>query len=73
MSLVLLGGETLGELQVRVDRTEAPSHDHIRLQAAGIVLLQDWVQEIFKGLPTGKGPRPAFKDMGLPFQVMSLQ
>jgi len=32
-------------------------------------VLQAYVSEIFQGLPTGKGPRPVFTDMGMPFQV----
>ena len=31
--------------------------------------LQSWVTEIFDGLPTGKGPRPTFENMGQPFAV----
>ncbi|KAF5827025.1 Metalloenzyme, LuxS/M16 peptidase-like protein [Dunaliella salina] len=47
MSLVLLGGETLDELQ-------------------------SWVTEIFQDLPTGKGPRPSFESMGMPFENRTL-
>ncbi len=32
-------------------------------------VLQSWVAEAFQGLPTGKGPRPAFTDMPRPFKV----
>ena len=32
-------------------------------------ILQGWVAEIFTGLPTGKGPRPDFKDKGPPYEV----
>eukprot|EP00798_Chlamydomonas_sp_ICE-L_P021127 gene21127-28014_t len=43
MSLVVLGGETLDELQ-------------------------QYVTDIFSHLPTGKGPRPTFEGVGMPFK-----
>ena len=31
--------------------------------------LQGWVEELFKGLPVGKGDRPCFASAGMPFKV----
>jgi hypothetical protein len=45
----------------------------VLLGGEALDVLEGWVRDIFTGLPTGKGPRPSFKDMGLPFKVSEVR